>query len=375
MKKAILLIAAILLGCGGASDPILTTAKIERDGRRLDNAYNSLSKGLYSEEGKNVNLKKIPEAWYEMGRLHMHKMEIDKMLAAFAMVKELEAKEPKKASKKTFSEKSDIYVKAKAGEAYNAAAAKYNDRLKETDEAKKETLLKEAVEDMNTAIALEPTVENYVFRARIKGMLKEDPISDFESALKIEPENADVHQQLGFSFFNAKNYEKSAKHLAIALKTKTNDLEIAKFLAYSYQNSSQYDKAIAAYKTMLEGDATNVTAIDNLTPLYYSQKMYKETIENATMAINENAECNRDHYVWLAYSYFAINNELNEAKKTDELKKNALACIELIEKGVETDKFAEDGELWSHLSTLYAQTSQSKKSKDAEKKAKKYGSN
>ena len=88
MKKLIVsaIIIAILISCGGPSHPILTGAKLEVKGKRHNNAYDKLSKGLYSAEGINESLKKIPEAWFEMAKLHMRKGETKKSISALESV-------------------------------------------------------------------------------------------------------------------------------------------------------------------------------------------------------------------------------------------------------------------------------------------------
>lgn len=370
MKQAILLIIALLIGCGGASDPVLTSANLEIKGQRLDNAYNKLSKGLYSENGKNVGLKKIPEAWYTMGTLHNRAKEYDKMLAAFDRAKTLEI--PMK--EKRYTEKISGFITSVSNSNYNKAVHSYNRILKTEDEAAKLALTDSAINYVNVSIKLnDKSADSYGMRARLKALKKESAEADYIKAIELEPTSADLNQQLGYYYFNSKEYKKAAVSLEKALEIKKDDPSLVKYIAFSHQNSGNYEKAISTYTNLLKNDPNNSDAIDNLTPLYYSQKMYEETIANATLAINMNPECKKDHYVYLSNSYFTFINKLNDDKKRKEAKAKAAECIALMEKGIATDMHKENGELWKYISYLYAQVGDKKKSKNAEKMSKKFG--
>lgn len=369
MKRAIILFLAFLMGCGGGpSDPLLTATRLELSKRRTDGAYQKLSSGLYSPDGKNVSLKKIPEAWYTMGELHASKEEFKKMLAAFDKVRALES-----GAAQTYSTKADAYIKNWAGLLYNRAIKKYNGLASETDESKKMASIDKAIEELTQSIFLEEGADAYGLRAQFKSLKKEDAEPDYRKSLELDPKNTMNRQQLGYYFFNNGKYKEAAVELEKVLTEKQGDPNVTKYLAYAYQNSGNYGKAIEIYNNVLKNDPRNMDALDNLTPLYYNQKMYDKAIENANKAIFNTAECKAEHYIYLTSSYFSVINKLNEDGKKAEAKAKTNECLKTLENGLSTDKHKENGDLWKYASILYARSGQTKKAKDAEANSKKFG--
>lgn len=371
MKQVIYLLTIALLACGGKSDPLLTAAKLELKGKRLDGAYTKLSKGLYSEAGKNKNLKSIPEAWLEMGKLHAEKKEYKKMHAAFTKVKELEAAD----KEKKFSKAAENFVKASGNQNYNASVKIYNDALKISDENAQMKKFKEALTRVDNAISFDQSeAAYYSLRAQQRGVLKVDGAEgDYKKSLELKPDDANTIKSLGFYYFNHQKYDLAAEKLNEALKHDATNSDMLKYRSYAYQNAGKYDKAIASYKEWQKLEPNNTSISASLTPLYYATKDYQKAIESATEAINNDPNCDKSQYTYMANSYFTQINELNKEKKRNEAKALASTCLALLEKGIETETHKENGEIWKYMSYVYATLGKSKLAKKAERQAKKFG--
>ncbi|MGH1363077.1 MAG: tetratricopeptide repeat protein [Calditrichia bacterium] len=90
--------------------------------------------------------------------------------------------------------------------------------------------------------------------------------ANFQEALKTDPENPQIHYNLGATFFKQDNYEQSLESLKKALVT--DDIELQQHTYYNIGNvqakMEKYKESIDAYKKALELNPDDVDAKYNL---------------------------------------------------------------------------------------------------------------
>ena len=116
-------------------------------------------------------------------------------------------------------------------------------------------LFKEAIEDINEAIILNPSYDlAYSYRGTVFGKmgLYARAIEDFNKAIVLEPGNYLVYNNLGIVYSKMGLYDKAAESFneAIAIKPGEAEIYFNRGLAYSLQD--QYDRALADYNKALE---------------------------------------------------------------------------------------------------------------------------
>jgi len=134
-----------------------------------------------------------------------------------------------------------------------------------------ENLLKEAYEDLSTAIILDSSDDlAYSYRGTVFGQmgLYSRAIDDFNKAIVLEPGNYLVYNNLGIVYSKMGQYDKAAESFNEAIAIKPDDAEIYfnRGLAYSLQD--QYDRALSDYNRALELNQNYATAYRNRGSLY-----------------------------------------------------------------------------------------------------------
>lgn len=135
------------------------------------------------------------------------------------------------------------------------------------------------------------------FEAQVKAAELYYQIQRFDGAIEflkkaneLRPEDYDVLVSLGNATFDAGKLEDAEKIYAKALAKKPDDLSVRTDMGLTFMLRDQpdYDRAVQEFKRVLEADAENVQALQNLTVAY--TKKSDKTNALATLARLEKAE-------------------------------------------------------------------------------------
>ena len=128
-------------------------------------------------------------------------------------------------------------------------------------------------------------------------------------ASKLDPENANMHNELGLAYRNLRAYPKSLMHFKKALFLKPDFSEAYNNLGTLYILMREWDLAIESFQIAINNILykTPYFAYNNMGLVYYNKGDYQKAIENFKAAIQlfpEYSLC----YENLARAYEAINN-------------------------------------------------------------------
>lgn len=115
------------------------------------------------------------------------------------------------------------------------------------------------------------------FEAQMKAAELYYQIQRFEPAVEflkraneLKPDNYEVIVNLGNAYFDAGNYSEAEKSYMKALTKKPEDLNVRTDLGltFIFRDSPNYDRAIQEFKRVLDVDANQVQALQNITVAY-----------------------------------------------------------------------------------------------------------
>ena len=122
----------------------------------------------------------------------------------------------------------------------------------------------------------------YRFRAEQYERLREydKALADYDSAIVLQPENADRYYNRALFYYEQKEYNKSIVDFTRATELDPDDSENWRMLGYVYKNGiKDYEKALDYYEKSLEVDSTYVLSINNKANIYVEQKKYDLAIK------------------------------------------------------------------------------------------------
>ena len=338
MKKVIVsaILIAILISCGGPSDPTLSTAKLEIKGKRFDSAYNKLSEGLYSDAGKKEALKKIPEAWFEMAKLHKRKDEILKASMCLDKASEFDVKG------EWISKITNTKVRW-AGIDYKTGISSYNKAISLKD-ASQTMLLKKAETLLTSSNIFNEQSYVYSVLGKTQTMLGDNIGAEksYVKAIALEDTNANIRFDLASFYYNNKEYEYAVVAFNNTLNLDPKHKNALKFKAFSLQNDQKLDLAVKAYKALLDAYPDDKDGNDNL-----------KMVEAHHISTQANELINKF-------------NDLRNSKKK-KAKSYLTECATLLETAVATEMHKENAVMWGTLSIVYANLGKAKKAKHADK--------
>jgi len=164
----------------------------------------------------------------------------------------------------------------------------------------------------------------------------DDALQEFKTAIKINPDNAKAHINLGnlyHDFYD--NCDKAIEEYKKALEIKPNDHAAYYYLAVFYHESGFFQEAEDAYLKAIEISPNNSHAYNGLAMLYYNQTKYSNAISMYKTALKINPHMEGSRY-GLGLSFIAVNNikaalnELNYNYRSEKLRKNAKELINKI---------------------------------------------
>ncbi|KAF3774270.1 Peroxisome biogenesis protein 5 [Nymphaea thermarum] len=146
----------------------------------------------------------------------------------------------------------------------------------------------------------------------------------FNEAVRMSPEDADVHIVLGVLYNLSREYDKAISSFQQALKLKPRDYSLWNKLGATQANSVQSADAIFAYQQALDLKPNYVRAWANMGISYANQGQYEESIRYyvRALAMNPKAE-NAWQYLRISLSCASRNDMLEacNSKNLDALQK------------------------------------------------------
>lgn len=120
-----------------------------------------------------------------------------------------------------------------------------------------------------------------------------EAIVEYEKALKIDPNSALVHYEMGLTYFEQKEYKKSIKHMDIVLKNKSKAYQTAAYITKgsSLDNLGRQEEAIKLFKKGIKKGEDHFLLHFNLGLTYYKMG----DIENAEKSIINAIQRNTNH--------------------------------------------------------------------------------
>lgn len=354
--KQLLIKSGLLLGLvlllAACRPPSLEQAIIDYNGGRYDIAFESAKKAT----------EKFPqnaEAWYYLGEIYGKKGNVEEMVAAFDKSLALENKyEPqiKRAKMAHFTQN------------YNNAIQYYNSYVKledkESEKAKK--ALEGTISSFEKSLQIKSDYQAYRLIAISYLNLGDDTnnLKYLKKAAVAEPDTAQAWVELGYYYFQKKDYVKAAENFKKGTEVDPKNTECATMYAQSLDFGDRKQEAIEAYKKAIETNPEEKAIPFNLGLLIYKEarndgvsdeqkaSMLKEAAKYFNSALSLDSSI-KEIYDILGAIYIELEDYT--------------AGEDLLKKGLEL--FPDSATIWSNLSVIYAKQNKLKEAREAYKKA------
>ena len=166
-------------------------------------------------------------------------------------------------------------------------------------------MYKDAIEAYKQAIRIDPdyadTHNNLGAAYGNSGMYK-DAIEAYKQAIRINPDFAMAHINLGYAYGNLGMYKEEIEAYKQAIRIDPDYANTHNNLGAAYGNSGMYKDAIEAYKQAIRINPDFAMAHNNLGVTYSKSGMYKDAIEAYKQAIRINPAY-ADTHINLGYAY------------------------------------------------------------------------
>jgi len=173
-----------------------------------------------------------------------------------------------------------------------------------------------------------------------KGEFKQ-AISKFQEALIAEPENPDIHRELGIAYYKSNDYANAISSLSKALHLNSEDGSSIFYLGLSYESLPDYDNALKYYKNYLNGGYSSGNAEEVIEGRiqWIANKKIEADIKNALKVENQiNADTIQTNTLAVLYFQNIGNNKaldplqkgLTEMLITDLSKVKDLRVVERV---------------------------------------------
>jgi protein O-GlcNAc transferase len=103
-------------------------------------------------------------------------------------------------------------------------------------------------------------------------------ISNFETAVRLDPSSWQSHYDLGIALFTSGKPERAAKELQSASTLNAGSEQILLPLGASLSESNHLDEAIVVLREVLKSDPQSIKALDGLSKALIAAKRYKAAI-------------------------------------------------------------------------------------------------
>lgn len=95
-------------------------------------------------------------------------------------------------------------------------------------------------------------------RLRARGNV-EEAVRNLHDALRLDPENSDLHRELGITFLLAKNWKRARVEMLEAVRHKPDDADAFNGLGYALEKLGNLEGAIAAYRNATKLEPTDIS--------------------------------------------------------------------------------------------------------------------
>ena len=104
-------------------------------------------------------------------------------------------------------------------------------------------------------------------------------ISDFEEAIKLNPEYAHAYLEKGYSSFYIGNYYEAIVDITKAIELEPKNSNAYNIRGFVFEQIKEYEKAIADYEEAIKSNPTNSLPYNNKGRVYIIQRKFDEAIE------------------------------------------------------------------------------------------------
>ena len=151
--------------------------------------------------------------------------------------------------------------------------------------------LAKAIDESHIALALAPDLlETRRARAYILSNTGvenvEAAIQQYEEALKINPNLAMLHIELGQNYRTLQVYDKAIEHFTRANTLNAPDHMPDYLISRTYATTGSYEQALQYAETAVKNDPKNASLRGNYGVMYYHNFFYDEAVEQLGLAIN-----------------------------------------------------------------------------------------
>jgi Flp pilus assembly protein TadD len=95
-------------------------------------------------------------------------------------------------------------------------------------------------------------------RLRARGKV-EEAVRNLREALRLDPENSDLHRELGITFLLAKEWKRARVEMLEAVRHKPDDADAYNGLGYSLEKLEDFEGAVEAYRAATKLEPTDST--------------------------------------------------------------------------------------------------------------------
>jgi Tfp pilus assembly protein PilF len=146
--------------------------------------------------------------------------------------------------------------------------------------------------------------------------------------LEFEPQNLEVYQEMGTSFFMRQMYDSAEYYYKVILKSKPDDANTINNIGAILLNTKRYGEAAEYFKKAVILNPTYFNAYSNLSKSYFFSGQYQAAIDN----INKEIQIDQQNAVrdipYIALSYQKLGN-MAEAKRYEAISKQYFSNFKL----------------------------------------------
>jgi tetratricopeptide (TPR) repeat protein len=206
---------------------------------------------------------------------------------------------------------------------------------------------RKAIAPLQKAIALNPSVTAYndLGIAYINLHQYTGSASAFEQAVRLDPNDANIHLNLGLAYLKAEKYDNAVATFREALRLKPDFPDAANQLGIALDDSKRYPEAIAAYKQTIHLDPGYTDAYSNLGNLYLEMHKRDDALEVYRELQKQSQDDADDLYLQIieadanskkgpseterakAYSKLGVSTLLAKASKGDDAAMKRLSDV------------------------------------------------
>ena len=187
----------------------------------------------------------------------------------------------------------------------------------------------ERIANLNLAEEKETSITEDLFEQESKlpsifDIIKEEAEEAFKQAIRIDPDDAEAHYNLGLAYYRLGFYKDAIEAYKQAIRIDPDYVGAHGNLGNAYCKLGNYTKAIEAYKQAIRIDPDDSIAHYNLGITYDELGFYKDAVEAFKQAIRIDPDNAKAHYN-LGITYLLIGDKssaLNEYKILKELDIN-----------------------------------------------------